>query len=96
MIGNGEKEYTVHDRRRTDPAAFSRFRSQCLSNKEEKHWIRVDECNPEFSGLYFIRHKDFIGDIDIAEFFINSKGKRFWMTPGDPTHWAPINEYEYI
>lgn len=96
MTGNGTKEYALHDRRRTHAVAFSNFRRECLNSKMEKHWVKVDECNPEYSGLYFIKHPDFVGDIDVAEFFINSKGNRFWLTAGDPTHWAAIDTYDYI
>ena len=41
-------------------------------------------------------HADSPGEFDIAEFFINSKGKRFWMTAKPPTKWAEIETYEYI
>ncbi len=89
------KTYEILDRRRTNERAWDSFRKQCLKDRDPKDWVGVDEGNPEFSGLFFIKHADFVGDIDIAEFFINSKGKRFWMTPGDPTHWAEIKTYDY-
>jgi len=83
------------DQRRTNPKQWEMFRRQCLKTKMPKTWVKTEESNPDFSGLFFIKHEDFVGDIDIAEFFINSKGKRFWMTPGDPTHWAEIETYDY-
>ena len=66
---------------RTDHKKYAQFRASALKLKVKKVWVDADERDPEFSGLFFIKHKDFVGDIDIAEFFINSKGKRFWLTP---------------
>lgn len=87
--------YKIHDQRRTSPKQWELFRRHCLKSKMKKYWVSTEEGNPGFSGLFFIKHKDFVGDIDIAEFFINSKGKKFWLTPGDPTHWAEIETYDY-
>jgi hypothetical protein len=89
------KKYKVVDLKRINENEWRRFRYKCLKNKDPKDWVSVDDGNPEFSGLFFIKHKDFLADVDIAEFFINSKNKRFWMTPGDPTHWAKIEDYNY-
>lgn len=80
---------------RTDHKKYAQFRASALKLKVKKVWVDADERDPEFSGLFFIKHKDFVGDIDIAEFFINSKGKRFWLTPSRPTHWAEIETYDY-
>ena len=41
-------------------------------------------------------HEDSPGEFDIAEFFINSRGKRFWMTSKPPKKWAEIETYDYI
>lgn len=90
------KEYRVLDHRRTDQKAFSRFRDQCLNSRMLKAWVKTDEGNPEFSGLFFVRHDDSPGEFDIAEFFINMKGKRFWLTPKPPTYWAEIETYDYV
>lgn len=89
----GEK---VMDHRRINYRSFSQFRAQCLRAKMSKHWVSTEEDNPEYSGLFFIKHDDFLGDIDIAEFFINKKGEKFWLTPGDPTHWSEIETYDYF
>ena len=83
------------ERVRTDPKQFAAFRAQCLNVRLKKVWVKTTDENPEFSGLFYIKHADFPADIDIAEFFINSKGKRFWMTPGDPTYWSEIETYDY-
>ena len=83
------------DRVRTDPKEYAAFRASALKLKVKKSWVATSDGNPDFSGLFFIKHKDFVGHIDIAEFFINSKGKKFWLTPSDPTHWAEIETYEY-
>ena len=80
---------------RTDHKKYAQFTASALKLKVKKVWVDADERDPEFSGLFFIKHKDFVGDIDIAEFFINSKGKRFWLTPSRPTHWAEIETYDY-
>ena len=84
------------ERVRTDPKQFAAFRAQCLKVKLTKFWVKTTDENPEFSGLFYIKHSDFHEDIDIAEFFINSKGKKFWMTPGDPTHGSEIETYDYL
>jgi hypothetical protein len=83
------------DQRRTNPKKWEMFRAQCLKAKMHKNWKSNEESSPDFSGLFFIKHKDFVGDIDIAEFYINSKNQKFWMTPGDPTHWSEIETYDY-
>ena len=80
---------------RTDHKKYAQFRASALRLKVKKVWVETKNANPEFDGLFFIKHKDFLGDIDIAEFFINSKGQSFWLTPSDPTHWAEIETYEY-
>jgi hypothetical protein len=80
---------------RTDHKRYSAFRASALRLRTKKFWVDADEKEPDFSGLFFIKHRDFLGDIDVAEFFINSKGKRFWLTPSRPTHWAEIETYEY-
>ena len=90
------KTYPVLNRKLTNIATFSRFRRQCLNSKMPKRWVDNDEEQPICTGLYFIKHKDFLGDIDIAEYHINTKGKAFWCTPGQPTHWAEIETYEYM
>ncbi len=89
-------KYPVLDRRLTNIATFSSFRRQCLASKMPKHWVDNDDKQPICTGLYFIKHKDFLGDIDIAEYHINTKGKAFWCTGGKPTHWAEIETYEYM
>ena len=81
---------------RTDHKKYAQFRASALKLKVKKVWVETKDANPEFAGLFFIKHKDFLGDIDIAEFFINSKGKRFWMTAKPPTRWAEIETYDYI
>lgn len=81
---------------RTNAKEFSAFRAQCLQVKLKKFWVKTTDANPDFSGLFYIKHADFPADIDIAEFFINSKGKKFWLTPGDPTHWSEIETYNYL
>ena len=89
------KKYRVLDHRRTEQKAFSRFRDQCLNSRMLKAWVKTDEGNPEFSGLFFVKHPDSPTEFDIAEFFINKKGKRFWMTAETPLQWAEIETYEY-
>ena len=89
-------QYPVHDRKLTNMASFTRFRRQCLSSKMPKNWIDNNVEEPKCTGLYFIKHKDFLGDIDIAEFHVNQKGKSFWLTGGKPTHWSEIETYEYM
>jgi hypothetical protein len=89
-------KYPVMDRKLTNIATFSGFRRQCLTANMSKHWVDNDNEQPVCTGLYFIKHKDFLGDIDIAEYHINSKGKSFWCTGGNPTHWAEIETYEYM
>jgi hypothetical protein len=42
-----------------------------------KRWVNNDDEKPLCTGLYFIKHKDFLGDVDIAEYHINKKGKAF-------------------
>jgi hypothetical protein len=49
-----------------------------------KRWVNNDDEKPLCTGLYFIKHKDFLGDVDIAEYHINKKGKAFWCTAGNP------------
>ena len=85
----------VLDRRRTNENQFARFRDHCLNARLSKHWIDTDKELPEFSGLFFVKHPDSPGEFDIAEFFINSKGKRFWMTAETPLQWSEIETYEY-
>jgi len=84
------------DQRRTNRKLFARFREQCLNATMPKYWVDTEEKNPVFSGLFFVVHADSPGEFDIAEFFINSKGKRFWMTSKPPKKWAEIETYEYI
>ena len=93
---NGQAYYTQLDQRRTNRKLFARFREQCLNAKMPKYWVETEEMNPDFSGLFFVVHADSPGEFDIAEFFINSKGKRFWMTAKPPTRWAEIETYDYI
>jgi hypothetical protein len=88
--------YPVQDRRLTNIATFSSFRQHCLSSNLKKRWVKNDEEEPICTGLYYIKHKDFLGDVDIAEYHINTKGKAFWCTAGKPTHWAEIETYEYM
>jgi len=90
------KSWSVMDRRLTNIATFSKFRKQCLSSRMQKRWIDSTEEQPNCTGLYFIKHKNFLGDVDIAEYHINSKGATFWCTSGDPSHWSEIETYEYI
>jgi hypothetical protein len=93
---NGQTWYNQLDQRRTNEKLFTRFRDHCLTAKLPKHWvITEDEGNPEFSGLFFVSHADSPGEFDIAEFFINSKGKRFWLSARPPVKWAEIETYEY-
>jgi len=89
-------KYPVQNRKLTNIATFHRFRTQCLNSKMPKQWVNNDTEVPVCTGLYFIKHKDFLGDVDIAEYHINSKGKSFWCTAGNPTHWAEIETYEYM
>jgi len=89
-------KYPVLDRKLTNMATFTKFRRQCLGSTIPKRWVDNNEQEPECTGLYFIKHKDFLGDVDIAEYHINSKGKTFWCTAGNPTHWAEIETYEYM
>jgi len=89
-------KYPVLNRKLTNIATFSSFRRQCLTARMPKNWVDNDKEQPICTGLYFIKHKDFLGDIDIAEYHINTKGKTFWCTPGKPTHWAEIETYEYM
>jgi len=89
-------KYPVQNRKLTNIATFHRFRTQCLNSKMPKQWVNNDTEVPVCTGLYFIKHKDFLGDVDIAEYHINSKGKSFWCTSGNPTHWAEIETYEYM
>lgn len=84
------------DERRTNRKAFNRFRDQCLNAKMPKYWVNTEEKNPEFSGLFFVAYDDSPGEFDIGEFFINSKGKRFWVSARPPIRWAEIETYEYI
>jgi len=86
-------DYKILDRRLTDPKKWTAYRKHCLTTNMHKHWIT--EGNPEFAGLFFIKHKDFLGEIDIAEYHINKKGKGFWLTPGDPSAWSEIETYDY-
>lgn len=93
---NGQTWYNQLDQRRTNEKLFTRFRDHCLTAKLPKHWvITEDEGDPEFSGLFFVSHADSPGEFDIAEFFINSKGKRFWLSARPPVKWAEIETYEY-
>lgn len=87
-------DYKVLDRRLTDPKMFSKFRAQCLRSRMHKDW--VTEGNPEFAGLFFIKHKDFVGDVDIAEYHINKKGVGFWLTTDGITAWSEIETYDYV
>ena len=84
------------DQRRTNRKLFARFREQCLNATMPKYWVDTEKKNPVFSGLFFVVHEDSPGEFDIAEFFINSRGKRFWMTSKPPKKWAEIETYEYI
>jgi len=96
MRWNGVAWYTELDRRRTDHAKFSEFRRHCLNAKLPKYWMDTEmDGNPEFSGLFFVKHPDSPTEFDIAEFFINKKGKKFWMTAETPLQWAEIETYEY-
>jgi len=81
---------------RTQAKEFELFRKQCFKSKWDKYWVKTSDSNPEYPGLFWIKHKDFLGEIDIAEFYINKKGKSFWMTPGDPSEWAEIATYYYV
>ena len=93
---NGQTWYSQLDQRRTNEKIFSRFRDHCLNAKLPKHWVNTEDVgNPDFSGLFFVSHVDSPGEFDIAEFFINSKGKRFWLTSHPPAKWAEIETYEY-
>ncbi len=93
---NGRAPYNQLDQRRTNHKSFSRFREHCLNAKLPKYWVTTEERNPEFSGLFFVTHEDSPGEFDIAEFFINTKGKRFWLSANPPVKWAEIETYEYI
>jgi len=93
---NGMSYYQELDRRRTSPKKFEEFRKHCLKGKHFKDWVKTDERNPEYSGLFFVKHPDSPAEFDIAEFFINTKGKRFWMTSETPLQWAEISTYEYF
>ena len=84
------------DQRRTNRKLSPSFREQCLNAKMPKYWVYTEEMYPDFSGLFFVVHEDSPGEFDIAEFFINSRGKRFWMTSKPPTKWAEIETYDYI
>lgn len=84
------------DQRRTNRKLFARFREQCLNATMPKYWVDTEKKNPVFSGLFFVVHEDSPGEFDIAEFFINSRGKRFWMTSKPPKKWAEIETYDYI
>jgi hypothetical protein len=85
----------ILDRRRTHDVTFSNFRSKCLKMRDQKDWVDVNDRNPSVAGLYFIKHKDFLADIDITEYTINKKGKGYWCCMGQPTHWAKIETYDY-
>ena len=91
----GRSWYTKLDQRRTNPKVFARFRDHCLNARLPKYWVDTDKNNPEFSGLFFVKHRDSPGEFDIAEFFINKKGQRFWMTAEPPVQWSEIETYEY-
>jgi hypothetical protein len=93
---NGQTWYNQLDQRRTNEKLFTRFRDHCLNAKLPKRWVITEERNPDFSGLFFVSHADSPGEFDIAEFFINSKGKRFWLSARPPVKWAEIETYEYI
>ncbi len=84
------------DKRLTNTASFTSFRKQCLNSRMIKNWVSNADEKPECTGLYFIKHKDFLGEIDIAQFYINSKGKSYWLTAGEPTAWSEIETYDYI
>ena len=90
------KSYPVQDRRLTNIATFTAFRRHCLSSRMPKRWVDNNQEKPVCIGLYFIKHKDFLGDIDIAEYHINTKGKGFWLCAGSPISWAEIETYDYM
>jgi hypothetical protein len=89
------KKTELLDQRSTNLKAYAKFRDHCLRSKLSKHWVSTDDNNPEFGGMFFIKHKDFLGDVDITEYYINKKGKGYWLCAGTPTHWAEIETYEY-
>lgn len=94
---NGKAWYTSPDQTHTNLKVFTRFRNNCLRSSMHKEWMETKtQGDPEVSGLFFVKQQEFPAEFDIAEFFINTKGKRFWMTPTPPTHWAEIETYEYI
>ena len=93
---NGQTWYMPLDQTRTNEKLYQRFRDQCLNSKMPKHWVDAEkEGNPDFSWLFFVKQKEFPAEFNIAEFFINRKGKRFWLLPSPPTEWAEIETYEY-
>lgn len=92
---NGQTWYMPLDQTRTNEKLYQRFREQCLNSKMPKYWVKTEEMNPDFSGLFFVKQREFPAEFNIAEFFINRKGKRFWLLPSPPTEWAEIETYEY-
>lgn len=89
------KKGTFLDQRTTNLRTFTKFREHCLKAKLTKNWVSTEEGNPDFSGMFFIKHEDFLGDVDITEYYINSKGNGYWLCAGTPTAWAEIETYDY-
>ncbi len=83
------------DQRSTNIKSFTRFRNHCLTAKLTKNWVKTEDKNPDFAGMFFIKHEDFLADVDITEFYINKKGEGHWLCAGTPTAWAEIETYDY-
>ncbi len=91
-----ESCYRLHHPRSCTNINYKRYRKYCLSRKSKLHKNWVKEGEPKFTGMFFVRHDDFLGDLEIAEYYINKKGEGNWMSHKRPSAWSEIETYEYV
>lgn len=70
--------------------AYMERRKTLLRNSSQDKrtkWIETNERHPRISGMYFVRFKEYPGEINVAEFY-KSKKTQHWSCMYTPTHWS--------
>lgn len=75
-----------------------KMRNYLLRNSgpdKRTRWVDASERPPRISGMYYVKFKEFPGEISVAEFYL-SKKTQHWSCMYTPTHWSePLEQYEH-
>lgn len=71
---------------------WGKLKSTYMESKEHNGWNSTNEVEPPTEGAYFIRCKEFLGEIDLVWYYKTKKGG-YWSSSYKPTHWAQPKQH---